>query len=764
MSTQPSTSDLSVSNGKLPTRPTVSVSTEEPDAVGEDAWSLSRIVGMVRRKAMVIGVLAIAISTYMGFRTTQQVPQYQSSFDLLVEPVQKEQELAQLTDSQNTSTSTSEMDYSTQIEVLLSPKTLNPIIDEVRKEYADTTYASVISHLAVSQLGETKIIQVTYYDTDPDKVKFILEEISQAYLKYSLEAQQGQLRQGLNFVEEQLPQIRQRVNTLQQQLQDLQQEYNFIDPAMYSEQLSSQLGATRQQRQTLQAELAALQTQYQIVQQQIGVNETLTQSSTYQALLQQFQVLEQQIAIESARFGPRDPKIQLLYRQQDNLQPLLQAEAQRVLGNQLAALGNQIQILTARDRAIAATEIQLNQLFRQMPAVSREFTELQRELSVATESLTRFLETQDRLEVQAAQKEIPWQLIAEPRDPQRKASTSLYKALMTGAMMGLVLGLIAAYLLEKQENTYYSTPELQKGVKLPILGMIPYHVDLVDAVPKLNIVDLRQQVNEASSITEDLVQLKSRVKNLLNPSTESLESLDLLSDSISVTPPATDDNLGNYWLNAQDAYNFIEAFRALCANLKQSEPLPRSLVISSALPTEGRTTVAVHLVQAAAAMGQRVLLVDAHLRRGGTQIHTLLGLQNQIGLSHFLMGKASLNQAIQRLAWEPGLFVITAGVVPPDPTRLLSSEQMHSMMARLHKTFDLVVYDMPPLMGLADVSLLASYTDGVVLVAGLGKRHSADALKQAIARLKLANLPILGVVANKAKDHSVNLYRNSSIA
>jgi len=224
MSTSSSPSDPSVLNGKLPPRPIKQPVTEEPDAVGEDAWSLSRILGMVQRKAMVIGVLAIAMGTYMGFRSTQEIPQYQSSFDLLVEPVQKEQELAQLTDSKS-ATSTTELDYSTQIEVLLSPKTLTPIIDAIKIQYPEVDYSAITGRLSVSQLGETKIIQITYFDTEPDKVKLVLEKISQGYLKYSLESQQAQLRQGLKFVEDQLPQIRQRVNTLQQQLQDLRQQY-----------------------------------------------------------------------------------------------------------------------------------------------------------------------------------------------------------------------------------------------------------------------------------------------------------------------------------------------------------------------------------------------------------------------------------------------------------------------------------------------------------------------------------------------------------
>jgi capsular exopolysaccharide synthesis family protein len=157
-------------------------------------------------------------------------------------------------------------------------------------------------------------------------------------------------------------------------------------------------------------------------------------------------------------------------------------------------------------------------------------------------------------------------------------------------------------------------------------------------------------------------------------------------------------------------------------------------------------------------MGRRVLLVDAHFRRAGTQVHTLLGLQNTIGLSHCLNDSSLLNQAIQRLSWEANLFVISAGETPPDPTRLLASPQMHELMARLRKNFDLVVYDTPPLMGLADVSLIASKADAILLVASLGKRGSSEALKQTIERLQVAHLPVLGVVANRVKDYSVDLY------
>ncbi|NJR65523.1 MAG: CpsD/CapB family tyrosine-protein kinase, partial [Leptolyngbyaceae cyanobacterium CRU_2_3] len=131
---------------------------------------------------------------------------------------------------------------------------------------------------------------------------------------------------------------------------------------------------------------------------------------------------------------------------------------------------------------------------------------------------------------------------------------------------------------------------------------------------------------------------------------------------------------------------------------------------------------------------------------------------DKIGLSDFLSGAIPLNQVIQQLAWESSLFVVSVGSSPPDPTRLLSSPRMKVFMHRVHKTFDLVIYDTPPLMGLADVGLIAAQTSGVVLVAGFGKRNGAEALTQTVDRLKVAHIPILGVVANGVKNYSVDLY------
>jgi len=740
----------------LPQKPNPSQSFGQPKVLDtalqppESGFDPTQVLRMVQRKAPVIVAVALSASAFSGFQVSRQTPSFQSSFALLVEPVTQKRQLSKLTDGQTETTK--ELDYSTQIEVMLSPKTLEGMIKEIKERYPDVNYDLLSSKLSVNRLGETKIIEVSYSGSDPDKVKHILEKLSKGYLKHSLEEQKLTLRQGIEFIDEQLPALRKRVVRLQEQIQTLRQQYNFVDPDAYTQQLATQLSAITQQRQTIRAETATLRARYDILQQQAGAAAALNNSNFYQEFLKQYQALDRQIAIESARFGDNNPTIKMLRQQQANLAPLLQNEAMRTLHNQSATLFNEMQVLQTRDRVLAQTAQRLEQLFQQGPVLSRQYTDLQRELKAATESLQRFNDTRESLEIQASQSEVPWQLIAPPKNPESKVVSNVYKSLMTGGVMGVGIGVAIAFLLEKVQSTFFTLSDLRKKSKVPIVGIIPFRPNLEHAGSEVHIVDFRHLHSDGSfSVVKDVENIKTRVKSVLRASTPQAESCKLDPASPQTSPLN---------IHEQDTYGFIEAFRALYAGIQSIDKnqILRSLVISSALPVEGRTTVAVHLAQAAAALGKRVLLVDAHLRSGSANLHTLLGLPFSVGLSNLLREEVTLEQTIQRLDWESSLFVVTAGTIPPDPTRLLASKQMKEFMQRVHKTFDLVIYDTLPLMGLADVSLIAAETNGVILVTGFGKWRGAYAYAHTLERLESAQIPIIGVVANGVKNYSVDLY------
>ncbi|MEA5452421.1 hypothetical protein VB780_27860 [Leptolyngbya sp. CCNP1308] len=760
------TRDLDITSPESPNLPSPPVITGDPGS------TVGIVLGVVRRKLWLMLALGLAAAAVSVVKNAQVVPVYQSSFRLLVEPVREQKNLSRLTDDAPQGGNPQELDYTTQIEVLLSPETLSPILEQATDRYPEVSYDSVINQLAVNRLGETKILEVRYTHTNPEQVKALLDVVAQGYLEYSLESQRSQLLQGLAFVDERLPRIQERVNVLQQNIQTLQQSYQFLKPDDFALGLFDQTAQITQTRREIQDEFIAQESQYNALLEQAGASAALRQSDAYETLRQEYQVLRQQLAVESARFGPNSPTIQLIQRQQENLAPLLFEEAERVVQDQIAQVMTSMETLAARDQELAATEAALQQQIRAVPGVARSYQELQRELDLAANSLIRFQETKEVLQIQASQNEIPWELITPPTEARRKPGTSPVKAMVTGFIMGAILGLALGYLLEKLANTYYTLDDLKKRVPLPILGAIPLYPELVDAAPEAHVVDLRSPPL-ATTVAADADALKAQLKTLISPKLNNWQNYVQMengggpnpglagnSDQTRPSAPPATTAAADHWLMEYDSYGFLEAFRSLHANLETFGL--RSLVVTSALPSEGATTVAVHLVQAAAAMGRKVLLVDGQFRRGGTRLSSLLGITVEPGLSDYINEQATLNNITQRLSWESNLFAISSGTEAMDPTRLLSSSRMKELMTRLEKNFDLVVYTMPPLMGLADVSLVAAKTDGVLLVTSLGRRHIVNALDRTLERMQVARVPMIGLVVNQVKNYAVDFYARSA--
>ncbi len=735
-------------NGKrLPSMPLI-YPTKPPENNDDDDLNLRQLLTVFRRRAIVVVGVAIAVTSGIGFWSFRQEPKYESRFQLLVEPVTAEggklNKLAQVPGV--TDVPYSVLDYDTQIQVLRSPNLMSPILQEIQKRYPEVSYDSLITstQLKIGRFEETKILEVRYRDTDAKKVREVLHQVARGYLRYSLQERQMNLKKGIEFVDSQLPQLRLRVDKLQADLQAFRQRNELLDPESQSQQLAMRVNTIEQQQVDTQVKIRENQSLYATLTSQLGLQPeqaiattSLSEAPRYQQLLNQLQEIEAKIAKESARFTEESPTIVALRNQQRNLLPLLEQESKKVIGTNLQQAGvtndspssirnqlsqqlvdaaNQIQVLQMRQKAIAQAERLLNQQVRQMPVIARQYTDLQRELNVATESLNRFLGVREGLQIEVAQKSLPWQIILKPEAPKFPVSPNNERNLVLGAIAGLLLGTVVALMVERLDNVFHSPDELKDRTKLPLLGVIPYSKQLKQMMPAVAFADKMPEPEEA------------------------------LPKKINRRQPQ--------WYKASP---FLESFRSLHTNIRflGSDTPIHSLVISSATPGDGKSTVSVHLAQAAAAMGQRVLLVDADLRL--PQVHKVLGLDNQIGLSNVIATGCTAKQAIQRLPMWDHLYVLTAGQLPPDPTRLLSSKKMLYLMEQFHAVFDLVIYDTPPVLGLADGQLLAAHTNGVVMVGGLGKTDRSI-MMQSLDRLRISNATVLGVVANGVKGYTAQSY------
>lgn len=189
-----------------------------------------------------------------------------------------------------------------------------------------------------------------------------------------------------------------------------------------------------------------------------------------------------------------------------------------------------------------------------------------------------------------------------------------------------------------------------------------------------------------------------------------------------------------------------EAFRQIRTNLQFANVnnLSRTMLVTSSLPGEGKSTTASNVAIAMAQTGQRVALVDADLRR--PMISTYLGLEQSAGLTTALLGTAPVEELLQ--PWgDDELYVLTSGLIPPNPSELLGSAAMGHVISRLEETFDAVIIDAPPLIPVTDGSVLAQKVGGVLLVVGAGKVRNQD-LERSFEALRLVQAKILGVVLN----------------
>jgi len=269
------------------------------------------------------------------------------------------------------------------------------------------------------------------------------------------------------------------------------------------------------------------------------------------------------------------------------------------------------------------------------------------------------------------------------RAPGGPSKPQPIKNLIAAAFAGILLGLGLALLLEMLDETVRAPQDVEAHLGLPLLGTIP-KLDK-GVMPAEASADIRSSFSEA-------------------------------------------------YYSARTALQF-----------STDSGVPRSILVVSARPSEGKTTSAVNLAQSFARLGARVLLVDGDLRN--PSLHRVLQAQNAAGVSNYLSGGMTIEQLAQVTDW-PSLFLMSSGPLPPSPAELLSSSRLNDLLAEAMQSYDHVVIDGPPVMGLADAPLIGSRVAGVVMVVEAGQT-GRRLVKAAIRRMRLANSRLLGVLLTK---------------
>lgn len=707
---------------------------------------------LFHRRYLILGI-SCAVMSVATLLAIFAKPNYQSSMQILVssnfyEGV-RSSSVKGAAESEATDSNLQVFDYTTQLKLMLSSKLIQKAVDLLRPNYPDITLEDIKgkkdqsnkSPLNVSQIESEKAInkvpiqvfEFSFKNQDPLKAQRVLKALQKVYLNYNIEQQTERLQKGLAFVNARLPEIKKEVSKAEKKLEAFRRKHNLVDPAVQSKILLESLADVQRKLQTTRAQMEEIRARQSSLEQKMAsssqnalVSSRLSQSTRYQTLLNEIQKTELALAQQRLRYTDNSPVIQNLQQQRRSQVALLRQETGRSLGDKvtntinlqqpLLAQGQMvggdlklveevIQVQTsslgllANEKSLVESEQKLRSELSKYPSLIAEYNRLLPEVQTNRKTLEQLLQAEQSLGMKIAQGGFDWQVLEEPNLGTYVGSGRLF-LLLGGVIIGPILGIVAALIWQLSHDVIYSARELERLTNLRLLGTVP---NLAESGLKKRLSRLfRNQRRKVASLVETSPRLPYH------------ENLDMVYQNIQIL----------------------------------NHPLSfKSLMLTSTLAGEGKTTLSLGLAASAAHMNRRVLVIDANLQH--PSLHKILELSNDWGLSLLLVDETNTPVADYIQPIHPSIDILTAGPIPEDAVKLLSSARMKELIESFEQTYDLVLIDAPAILDTVDARIVASLCNGIVLVGRIGQITESELIQ---AKEILSKLNLIGIVANELND------------
>lgn len=614
-------------------------------------------------------------------------------------------------DATRTATHDSDQFLATQIKLIQSDSVLRPVAQKFRLLEAEQTGGQpvpgetreapvVLKRLKVERPRNTYLMLVSYRSTDPRLAADVANAVAQSYLEHTFHIRYRSTLGLSSFMERQLEELKSNVDRSSAALLQFERELNVINPEEKTSIISARLLQLNTEYTAAQADRVRKEAAYQSVRSgSLEAAQVSTQGESLRRLGEKVEDAQARFAEVRTHFGPNHPEYRKVQAQL--------AEAERLFQQ-------------TRENIARRVDVEYRE------AVNRE--NMLR--AAVAEQKAEF----DRLNARSLQ----YQILKREAEADKK----LYEE--------LVRKIKEASINASFQNSAIRIADMARPPDRPVYPRIPLNLLLAFLASFL----LAVSVALLSDYLDDTIRDPEQAARIL--STEVVGTLPAVKPWRSLPAPANSQELTTLPGAEPDQAGYDEAIRTLRNSilLADFDRRLRSILITSAAPAEGKSTIAVRLALAHAGQRRRTLLIDGDLRR--PSVHRQLGLTPTVGLSNLLSSEMPWREAITRPPDLPDLDVITAGPLMRRASELLE-KRLLSLLEEAASEYDLVILDAPPLLGFAECLHMATSVDGVVVVgrAGQTSRKAIGAVLNTLNRLR-AN--VIGLVLNEVHKEMSDSY------
>ena len=567
----------------------------------------------------------------------------------------------------------------------------------------DRATAFIQGSLDVAPVRNSQLVEISFTDRDPILAADIANAASAAYQQFTFDARYDTTGKAKEFLAKDVARVQAEIVQLERNLQDLSEKKEILSIGDGTEDIRERSLADLSRRHTQAlGELSAAEARFRAVENAApdAIEEVLN-SLTIGHLRREQAVLERRLRQMRERFDESWPALVEVRQEFETATLQLHDEAERIAAQVRAVAGAEFDRLQDEVANLARETEGLKRDVQRAQRDGIEYAGFRQEIDTKRKVLADLVARQSETETSFRLKDTrasSVRTVDRAEVPARPFSPSKTRSLALALIVGLGVGVGMAFLFDHLDNTVKGEQDVERIAGLSVLGRVP--------------------------LTHDLRAVDDSDK-------DRTASLDLASH-----------------LDPRGAVS--EAFRELRTSILLATPdhPPRHVVVTSCEPQEGKSTVAINLATVLTQAGRRVLVVDADLRR--PRVHKTLGVANGSGLSSYLSGNATLDGLVLPTRI-PGLSVVPSGPIPPNPSELLGSPGLGTLVRFFEddERFDHIIFDSPPVLSVTDAIVLSTCLDSTVLVTRSAVT-TREALSAVMTRLRRARANVIGAVLNAA--------------